>query len=495
MAITLDQLAHGLNCQVLNPPNRSVVITDITTDSREVTPGSLFVALPGRTEHGFSYIDEAKRRGAVAVAVFEPLTPAQRRIAASLPGLMMADSVALLPELSARVYNFPARQLRLHGITGTNGKTTTAYMLASILKSQGRRVAFWTTNQVTGVRQPFRPTMTTPHAPTLQRYLREARDLGAEDVILEVSSHALALNRIGGLTFASAAITNITPDHLDFHGTFEAYVAAKVSLMHYIQTGARIILNADDPVLANLTSDAALPVATFGFSPGAHIRGDIVTSGQNFTKWICQTNGRQSAGPFKLPVAGKHNLANALCAISMARELGIEADVAGRSLERFVPAQRRLETVTLGMTTFMTDVAMNRGSYDAVIQTVADLKRPVVVVNAIRGNRGSVVNSDIAATLANWNNQLKFAPVIVSLSRGSVERLAVDYGVRPNEYEAFAATAQKLGLATLVFNELEDAIDAALERLNPNGVLLLLGTFGMDEGLELAVQKWKDRTR
>lgn len=494
MAITLEQLAHGIKRQIFNAQHRSVIITGITTDSREVTPGSLFVALPGMTGHGLSYIDDAKRRGAVAVAVSEPLTQTQHRRIGSLPCLVIRDLVALLPELSGRVYNFPARQLRLHGITGTNGKTTTAYMLACILKSQGHQVGFWTTNQVVGVLEPFRPTMTTPHAPALHRYLREARDRGAEDVILEVSSHALTLNRIGGLTFACAAITNITPDHLDFHGTWEAYVAAKVSLMQYIQAGGSIALNADDQLLAELAWSADLPVATFGFSHDAHLRGEIVTSERNFTIWRCQIEGHP-AGQFTLPVAGKHNLANALCAISMAFALGIEIESAAGALERFVPAQRRLQTVTLGTTTFMTDVAMNRGSYDAVIQAVSDLRRPFVVVNAIRGNRGTGVNSDIAATLSHWNEQLNFAPVIVSLSRHSVERLAVDYRVRLNEYEAFSATAQKLGLAIEVFDELEDAIDAALDRLNPHGVLLLLGTFGMDEGLDLAVQKWNERAR
>ena len=487
MAVVLGELIRGLNCQGLKSAQATIPIRGIFTDSREVEADSLFVALPGHRTDGIHFVREALAQGAKAFLSCPGPCPDVIKEAGAA-WITTVDPRALLAELSARVYQFPARQLRLHAITGTNGKTTTAYMLAHILASQGRRVAFWTTNQVEGITTPFRPHMTTPHAPALHRFLRQVADGGAQEVVIEVSSHALALQRIGGLRFATGAITNITPDHLDFHGLFQHYIAAKASLMNYIDEEGVMALNADDQEVARLIEQAPVLVSTFGLNQGASFRARVLRLEASFSQWEWFEKGVPQ-GTLRLAVPGRHNIQNALCALAMVRHLEIDGQAAALALQRFKPAPRRLETLTVGDITVVTDVAMNRGSYDAVMQAVADLHKPLVVVNAIRGNRGVEVNADIAQVLADWNDRLGFAPVVVSLSRQQVESLEVDYRVRPEESRAFLEAARQRGLQVEFFEDLSPALDAALGRLAPGGVLLLLGTFGMDDGLSLVAQK------
>ena len=176
----------------------------------------------------------------------------------------------------------------------------------------------------------------------------------------------------------------------------------------------------------------------------------------------------------------------------MKRLLGVDALDAAHYLEDFSPAPRRLETIQVGSVTVISDVAMNRGSYDAVMQSVAVLGKPLVVVNALRGNRGLEVNADIARVLSEWDRRLHFQPLIVTSSDSHVQRLSVDYQVRPEEREAFLSAASQCGLTVEVHAELADALDEALARLPENGLLLLLGTFGMDDGLKMAEEKLRN---
>lgn len=486
MFSTLRELFDGTPCRILASYAPETVIRAIVTDSRRAVPGALFVALPGQKTNGLLFVRDAVARGASAVLAPEPPDAA---VVSAVPWICTDNPRALLSDLAARLYGFPARELTLHAITGTNGKTTTAYMLAHILRRMGRRLAFWTTNSVEGMGStPFRPHMTTPDAPELHQFLRQARNQGAEDVVIEVSSHALQLGRVRGLGFKSAAVTNITPDHLDFHGTFTEYVKAKASLLASIQPDGMVALNADDPIVSTFAPHPPVRAVRFGMSLGAEVRAELEELGISHSLWRW-VFGNRLEPEIRLPVPGQHNVMNALCALTMAVHLGVDAIEAASSLEDFTPAPRRLETIQIGDFTVTSDVAMNRGSYDAVMKSVMALRRPLVVVNAIRGNRGIAVNADIADVLADWDDLLHFAPVIVTASESHVNRLSVDYRARSEEVSAFADSAHNRGLSLEYHNELSDALDSALKRLNTGGVLLLLGTFGMDDGLKMAETK------
>jgi UDP-N-acetylmuramoyl-L-alanyl-D-glutamate--2,6-diaminopimelate ligase len=373
----------------------------------------------------------------------------------------------------------------LHGITGTNGKTTTVYMFAHILRKMGRRVAFWSTNQVEGIASPFRPSMTTPEAPDLHRFLREAWDRGAQDVVLEVSSHGLELSRVGGLSFRCAAITNITPDHLDFHESFASYVRAKARMKEHLASPGLLAVNADDPVVMSIAAQAPVPILPFGFSNEAQLCAEVLERQAHAIRFRLSYRG-QVLGTSVLPVPGDHNVMNAMAAIAMALELGLAPGQAASILEDFVAVTRRLETLRVGPVTLISDVAMNQASYDAVMRTAGALKEPLVVVNALRGNRGPVVNQEIAEVLATWDASLHFAPVIVTASQARVHHLSVDYRVRHEECDAFMRAARARGLTVDFQAELEPALRHAVDRLDQGGILLLLGTFGMDDGLSVA---------
>lgn len=480
---TLGALLTGLPCRV-SVSDTHIPIRAICLDSRQATPGSLFVVLPGQHDHGIRYVADAVARGAGAI-----LLPKTLPKGSSLPGgvatIFVDDPRQVLAEISARLYDFPARHLRLTGITGTNGKTTTVYMLARILEHHGGHVAFWSTNAVHGGGESARPLMTTPDPPDLHHFLRQALEAGAKDVILEVSSHAIVLNRIGGLDFAAGAVTNFSPDHLDFHGSLHHYRQAKASFVERLSPTSTVLLNGDDPVVQSFAQSAKARVRFFGLTRPTDFYAEDIDTDTKSVRFLLQTPHMRNV-PVRIPVPGTHNVLNALAAIGIADAYGIAPRAAAGALEHFLPAPRRLQTVNVGPYTIVSDVAMNRASYEAVMTTMASLSRPLVVINAIRGHRGPDVNMDIADALADWNDRLNYAPVILSTSTSQVARLTVDHRVRPEELAAFVTRAHERRLPYLIFPELPDAIRAGVDRLPEGGILLLLGTFGMDEGLSLA---------
>ena len=210
-------------------------VTGVTADSRLVQPGDLYVAAPGATVHGADFVAEAVDGGAVAVLT-DPDGEERALLgvaAASVPVVIMASPRSYVPALADLVYQRPATRLRLYGITGTNGKTTTAYLLQAALRAAGQHVGLIGTigyQLDDRVLESRRTTVTTPEAAELYALLALMAEQGAQSVVMEVSSHALALGRVDGLVFDVAAFTNFGSDHLEFHGDVESYFAAKASL-------------------------------------------------------------------------------------------------------------------------------------------------------------------------------------------------------------------------------------------------------------------------
>jgi UDP-N-acetylmuramoyl-L-alanyl-D-glutamate--2,6-diaminopimelate ligase len=475
-ALTADLPGHGIGLRW-----QEAVVSGIVTDSRDVAPGDLFVALPGTQTHGMAYVDAAFRRGAAAV-----LLPRDPPHAAdwNCPGFVSPDVRRALSLMAARLYGFPGRRLRLVGVTGTNGKTTVVYLVAQLLRAAGRRAAFWSTARVEGGGHDYRPRYTTPEAPALQEFLADAAAAGEQDAVLEVSSHALTLHRVADLQFQVGVVTNVTPDHLDFHPTFEAYANAKRRLIEGLAASATAVLNADDPVAAGFAGHTAARVVTYGLAAAADVWAERLRLDADATRFRLVLGG--VAAPVECALPGLHNVSNVLAAAAAAHALGVDAAAIQAAIPTLRPPVRRLQPDRIGPYTVINDVAMNQASYEAVLAAVAALCRPVVVVNALRGNRGPAVNRDAARVLAAWAKRLPFAPLIVTASDRHVGRLPVDYRVRPEEWEAFCDQAAQDGLAVDAYRELDDALEAACARLQPGGILLLLGTFGMDDGPELA---------
>jgi UDP-N-acetylmuramoyl-L-alanyl-D-glutamate--2,6-diaminopimelate ligase len=331
------------------PPLVGVTLTGVALDSRQVRPGDLYAALPGAHRHGADFVAEAAARGAVAVLT-DP-TGQPRAVAARLPVLSVPDPRGVLGRVAAWVYGEPATDLTMLGVTGTNGKTTTTYLLDAGLRAAGLTTGLVGTIE-TRVGDAVLPAVrTTPEAPDLQALFAVMRERGVDAVSMEVSSHALALGRVDGITFDVALFANFGRDHLDFHGGVEEYFAAKASLL-VPQRARAAVLNVDEPRLAELAerlrAAGQLPVATYSPAGRAHAdwrvgQADGDAAGSAFT--LLGPHGRAEL-TVRLP--GAVNVANAAGALVTLVTAGVPLDAAARGLAGLAGVPGRMELVEAG---------------------------------------------------------------------------------------------------------------------------------------------------
>src|SRR5215217_6847969 len=290
----------------------AVEIGGLAFDNRAVEPGTLFFCVPGFTRDGHEFALDAIERGAAALVVARPL-------GLGVPEVLVEDVRAAMAVAAARFYGDPTARLPVVGITGTNGKTTTAFLVRSLLEATGRRCGLLgTVTSVIAGRE--RPTVrTTPEAIDLQRTFREMLEGGDRACAMEISSHALALRRADGIHVAAAVFTNLTQDHLDFHPTMEDYFLAKRRLFASPLTEVRIV-NVDDPYGRRL-ADEFPDAVTFGIDSPAAYRALDVRSG--FAGTDCTFATPDGRFEVRVPLPGRFNVANALGAWAAARALGV----------------------------------------------------------------------------------------------------------------------------------------------------------------------------
>lgn len=309
-----------------NLPER---LSDLVDDSRRVTAGAAFVAVEGVVQDGHEWVPAALQHGAVLVIAEHPdRLPAMR---SDIPVVVVRDGRRAAALASAAFHNWPSRELTIVGVTGTNGKTTTVGLLRHLLHRETTPAASIGTLGVligdTLDPVPGGNGLTTPGPVELQRVLRQLRNAGVGSVAMEVSSHSLEQRRVDGIVFAAAVFTNLTRDHLDYHGTMEAYRAAKLRLISLLARDGSAVLNADDPAWSSVP--AAPHRITFGINATADITARDVTYHSHGCEFLLVTpNG---AVPVTLPLIGDFNVANALAAAATAISLGFALrDVAER---------------------------------------------------------------------------------------------------------------------------------------------------------------------
>jgi UDP-N-acetylmuramoyl-L-alanyl-D-glutamate--2,6-diaminopimelate ligase len=335
-------------------------VLGVSHDSRRVAPGDLYVALPGQRFDGWDFAQAAVAAGAVAVAGSPPREPA---VAAALPVPWAAldEPRAGLAALAARAYGHPDRELVLAGVTGTNGKTTVALLIAAMLEAAGLPAGFLGTlgyrfgslpGQGSGTGPPAVAAVaavaaagghTTPEASDLFRTLREMRAAGARAAAMEVSSHALAMQRVAGAAFDVAVFTNLTRDHLDYHQDMESYFAAKRRLFDQLKPGGRPAVNAGDPFGRRLAAE--LPDAlTFG--EGGEVRASAVRLSLRGIAARLET----PRGPVEIesPLLGRYNLDNLLAAAAAAEALGLPHSAMARGIAARLPIPGRMQPVDRG---------------------------------------------------------------------------------------------------------------------------------------------------
>lgn len=324
------------------PPNP--LITGITADSRQVAPGSLFVAYKGVSVNGHRFVPAAVERGAAAVVVEEdaPVPP-------GVTCLRVADGREALAHLSAAWYDYPGQKMTVVGVTGTDGKTSTTNLIYHILKQAGVKTGMISTvNAVIGdTALETGLHTTTPDAPDVQRYLAQMAAAGAEVCLLEVTSHGLAQHRVTACDFNWAVVTNITHEHLDLHGSLEAYREAKARLFELAQTGA--VLNADDLSYDFLRPRLApqLKVIRYGINSPADWRAGKIELRPSATVFETVFNGQ--ALMVQTPLVGAFNVSNVLAALALTVDgLGIKPETALSALRSFGGVPGRMERIDAG---------------------------------------------------------------------------------------------------------------------------------------------------
>ncbi len=325
----LQELVADIPCKVIR--GKRVVIEGIAFDSREVKKGYIFVAL---SERGELYIDEAIKRGAGAIA-------GRNLKQIGVPFVLTPHPRQFLATISKRFYSYPDKRIELIGITGTNGKTTTSYLLKTILETAGYKAGIiGTLGYFTGKRL-IQGINTTPESLVIIKLLKEMIDNGMKYAILEVSSHALSMDRVYGLSFRQAAFTNLSQDHLDFHKTMEDYKAAKLKLFENLKRDSFAVLNSDDPVSREVKTEAKK--VFYGIEGRADIRATLIKPREE--GMLVELNMDGDIIRVDFPLIGRYNLYNLACAAAMAHILKIPLDRIKEGAENFKNPKGRMERI------------------------------------------------------------------------------------------------------------------------------------------------------
>ncbi|HTD83882.1 MAG TPA: UDP-N-acetylmuramoyl-L-alanyl-D-glutamate--2,6-diaminopimelate ligase [Gemmatimonadaceae bacterium] len=354
--------------------------TGISDDSRKVTAGEVFIAVRGWNADGHDYLDAAAKRGAVAAIVEDPSRT-------SLPALEVREGRRAAALASAKAYGEPAQTLRLLGVTGTNGKTTTTSIMRHLFDEGNESSASIGTLGVLvgseGEVLPGGSGLTTPGPVELQRILRALSDRGVQTVAMEVSSHSLDQRRVEGLEFDAVVFTNLTRDHLDYHGTMESYRKAKALLLDYLKRGGTAVINADADEWRAL-HPRSRPL-TFGLRPPAEIRAEGVRFTPRGSEWRLVTP--RGAADVSLPLIGDVNVENALAAAASAFALGLAADAIAKRLTTVPQVAGRLEIISTNPTV-LRDYAHTPDALERSLKTARGFTRgKLIVVFGCGGDR------------------------------------------------------------------------------------------------------------
>jgi len=474
-----------------------IEIKTLAYHSSRVEPDTLFVCIKGFQTDGHSFADRAVANGAVALVV-ERFLPEL-----DVPQFLVADGREALAQLSDAFYEEPSRDMRLFGVTATNGKTTITYMTDAVFKAHGLETGLIGTIVVNYKNTVIPSVLTTPESLDLQRYLKEMHDNGVSHVSMEVSSSALDLKRTQNVAFDVAAFTNIHRDHIELHGSFEAYYNAKASFIREAKKESIALLNIDEPLLEKLTEETAAQVIAFGIDNASghfHVSDVVMTKGlPSFT--VTQKRPVKSLSgktifldPFKitLSVPNRYSIYNALTAIITGLVNDIPLNKVKAGIEQFEGVERRFQILYDKEFMVIDDLLLNEDNIDAGMEALKNLTyNKIHFVHAVRGNRGVKVNRENAERLAWWFPSLGISNITLTASRsllGSLDTVSED------ETAAIRDVMDSSGVAVDYYDELEDALEASLDKVEPGDILLITGAHGMDHGARLTLKLMKEKT-
>lgn len=466
---------------------KDIEIRGVAYHSGRVRQGDVYVAIKGYKTDGHLFLEDAKKKGA-AVAVVQELQDID------IPQILVDNTRNALSRLGANLYGNPSRDIKTIGVTATNGKTTTTFILDSIYELAGFNTGvIGSVLNKTGSRLQT-AELTTPESLDLQELFAEMRDNGVNRASMEVSSSALELFRANDIDFDIVSFTNFSREHIDQHGTFERYWEVKSSLVRNACEKCVAVINVDDVRIAGLEKDTKAKVVKFSI---ANDNGDIVCRNVKLVK------GRASydvvvkneiklgditikAGNFHvdLGIPGYHSVENAMAATVIALSDGISIPVIIEALKSFKGVERRFEFIYEDEFTIVDDHFANIKNINSTLGTLADMdKNRLYIIYAIRGNRGKTVNRENAEALVLWKERLGISELIATRSIGSV---GWKDQVAPDEEEIFKEVIGTSDLKLSIYDTLKEAISVVLLKVKKDDVVLLAGCQGMDRGARIA---------
>jgi UDP-N-acetylmuramoyl-L-alanyl-D-glutamate--2,6-diaminopimelate ligase len=442
------------------------IVTGVAYDSRQVAKGQVFVALKGRHADGVAFARQAIERGASAIVSEQP--PPE---GIHVPWAVVSDARLALAILAAAFYRHPSSEMRVIGITGTNGKTTTAYLVASIFEAAGipcgilGTVAYRVGPGEQDVREAAR---TTPEAPDLQSLLREMADRGCGACAMEVSSHALSLRRVDGMTFAAGVFTNLTRDHLDFHEDMEAYFQAKRRLFEMLPRDAPSLINLDDPRATALLDAGGRPV-TYAINRPA----DVVPGPLSFSLEGLSIDVRTPHGSVHVrsKLVGRPNVYNVLAAVATAAALDVPLDAIERGLQALdgVPGRFQVVSGAKDEVTVVVDYAHTDDALRNLLETARPLARGrLITVFGCGGDRDRTKRPLMGAVAGRLSDLI----VITSDNPRSEDPVRIieeiQRGITPDTRRD---SAQRI----MAIVDRREAITKAIELARPDDLVLVAG--------------------
>ncbi len=466
-------------------------ISSLAYHSGKVKPGALFVCIRGYKTDGHLFLKNAVHNGAVAAIVesFQEQIP--------VPQYLVRDSRLALAALADSYYEHPSRQLTLTGVTATNGKTSTTYMINQIFEEHGLQTGLIGTVIVKTGSRIRAADLTTPESLDLQGYFNEMLEEKVSHAVMEVSSSGLELNRVACVDFNTVVVNNISREHIDLHGSFEAYYKAKSRLVREARPDQWAVLNLDCPYTAALKDETAAKVFTYGLkndSAACLVRDLDLSSGRAlFTVELTPAAPKKILAvqprtfQVELSVLGLHSVYNAMAATLVALVHDIPAATIQKALKSFKGVERRFELIFEDNFKVIDDHFANSGNIDVTLETLQlmDYKK-LHLVYAIRGSRGVTVNRENADAIVRWATKLGLDQVIATTS---TDYVGPKDTVTNEELQVYKKVLTDNGLQTTVYPTLEEAINQGLSAIGKDDIVLLAGCQGMDYGATVCLKQ------
>ncbi len=489
---TLADLLPAVEGARLVRGDARIQVCGVSNDTRRLRPGEVFVAIPGFRLNGLDLVPQALAGGARAV-VAESAPAAD----SGVPVVVVRSARAALADLSAAFYGNPSTHLPVVGITGTDGKTSTTHLLSAILEAHGLRTG-WLTTVNTRIGDDLLANAadhTTPEAPIVQSTLARMLAAGVQVAILETSSHALALDRVRGIAYRVGVFTNLSPEHVNFHGSFEAYRAAKARLFAALPADGLAVLNADDPNGGAMRAATRARVVTYGLEADADLRAADIRLSPEATTFVLRARDRApashggagSVAHLSTALVGRFNVANWLAAFGAARHFGATLEDLRRATERQAPVPGRMNLVRRGQPfAVIVDFAHTPQALEKALDTVRHLvPGRVLLVFGLAGGR-DVHNRPAMGALAARKSDF----FVISMDDpGEEDPLAIARQIA----DGAASVGAQEGERFVVDVDRRSAIRAVLARALPGDAVLLAGK-GHENRMVVGTEKlpWND---